>query len=187
MYGRVVFVIATSWIVSCASGATEQTGALLAPPADAVIGRDALVVADASAGNDALVVADAFVGSDAAVATVRYKDIDNPADTPQPFKATYTNSNNPWVPGCVLEFDNATCQGDGTPQKLDACDGAMLNEAVTDNSGDCVDKAGAYAQYDCNQECKNAGFVNGTCETKAVAACGTTKVGYCVCGPKADR
>ena len=36
MYGRVVLVIATSWIVSCAGGATEQTGALLAPPPDAV-------------------------------------------------------------------------------------------------------------------------------------------------------
>jgi hypothetical protein len=112
---------------------------------------------------------------------IRYKDIDDPADTPAAFKATYTNSNNPWVAGCVIKYTNLTCTGDGTPQKLDACDGTKLKEAVTDNSGDCVDQEGAYAEYDCDQECKNGKFTSGTCETKQVAACGETKVGYCKC------
>jgi hypothetical protein len=118
---------------------------------------------------------------------IRYKDIDDPADTPAPFKATYTNSNNPWVAGCVIKYSNRACSMNPDPQKLDACDGVKLNEAVTDNSRDCVEKEGAHAEYDCDQECKNAGFKNGTCETKAVADCGTTKVGYCVCGPKAKK
>lgn len=127
------------------------------------------------------VTVDGLPGDDCAPASKHYQDTDDPAGTPAAFKATYTNSNNPWVAGCVVQYSDEVCAKDATPQKLDACDGAKLNEAVTDNSKDCVETKGAYAEYDCDQECKNARFPGGTCKTVAVAACGETKVGYCEC------
>lgn len=131
------------------------------------------------------------------------KDLDGPpswvADqTPNDGLPGYTNVNNPFVGGCVQEWNNGTCNGNPANTHRDLCGAMGLDEQIandaagqTATTSQCQQGgtyAGAGNYSDCALECKQAqaklGLAQngGTCKNANSNSCGGN-VGRCVCDP----
>ncbi len=110
----------------------------------------------------------------------------------------YTNVNNPFVGGCVKDWNNGTCNGNAANTHRDLCGTNGLDEQIAnDASGQTATTdqclpggahAGAGNYSDCSLECKQAqaklGLAQngGTCVNANSNSCGGN-VGRCVCDP----
>ncbi|HKE17755.1 MAG TPA: hypothetical protein VKB80_22925 [Kofleriaceae bacterium] len=137
-------------------------------------------------------------------ATVSAQDLDGvpswvPDLTPNDGLPSYTNVNNPFVGGCVEDWNNGTCNGNPANTKLDLCGTNGLDEQIagdaagmTATTNMCLaggSYAGAGNYSDCSLECKQAqgklGLAQngGACVNANSQSCGGM-VGRCVCDPK---
>lgn len=135
--------------------------------------------------------------------TTSAKDVDGPpswvADqTPADGLPNYTNVNNPFVGGCVMEWNNGNCNGNPTATHRDLCGTNGLDEQIasdaagqTATTNQCLPggkHAGAGNYSDCALECKQAqaklGLAQngGMCVNANSNTCGGN-VGRCVCDP----
>lgn len=138
-----------------------------------------------------------------APATTSAKDLDGVpswvADkTPADGLPNYTNVNNPFVGGCVMEWNNGNCNGNPATTNRDLCGTNGLDEQIasdaaglTATTDQCLPGgkyAGAGMYSDCALECKQAqaklGLARngGTCTNANSNTCGGN-VGRCVCDP----